>query len=67
MLRSLVHQIITQTPDLAKHAQAYFKPDNQQRQTFTSFKTLRMILRSIIADKSLPTTLCVLDGLDEPD
>jgi hypothetical protein len=26
-----------------------------------------MILRGIIADKSLPTTLCVLDGLDEPD
>jgi ankyrin repeat protein len=67
ILRSLIHQIITQTPDLAKHAQAYFTPDDQQRQTLTSFETLWMILRGIVTDKSLPTTFCVLDGLDESD
>jgi ankyrin repeat protein len=67
ILRSLIHQIITQTPNLAKHATAYFQRDDQQRQTLTSFETLWMILRDIVADKSLPTTFCVLDGLDESD
>jgi hypothetical protein len=32
ILRSLIHQIITQTPDLAKHAQAYFTSGSLQRQ-----------------------------------
>jgi ankyrin repeat protein len=91
ILRSLIHQIITQTPDLAKHAQAYFtsgglqrqddgkrqggrqpqddgqQQDDRQRQTLSSFETLWIILKSIVTDEMLPTTFCVLDGLDESD
>jgi ankyrin repeat protein len=67
ILRSLIHQIITQTPHLAKHAQAHFGTDDRMRQTLSSFETLWIILRSIVTDKSLPITLCVLDGIDEAD
>jgi ankyrin repeat protein len=67
ILRSLVHQIITQTPDLARHAQSHFETDERKRQTLSSFETLWIILKSIATDKGLPTTFCVLDGLDESD
>ncbi|KAH8714814.1 hypothetical protein GQ44DRAFT_582173, partial [Phaeosphaeriaceae sp. PMI808] len=67
VLRGLVRQIITKRPPLVKHALPYFETPERTQQTLSSLETLWFIFNQLVADPSLGTVFCVLDGLDECD
>jgi hypothetical protein len=67
ILRSLIYQIISQTPNLADYVQPYLGTSEQTNQTVSSLETLWIIFRKIVDDAKFPPTIAVIDGLDECD
>tara|TARA_R110002003_G_scaffold62_24_gene5754 strand:- start:1472 stop:3817 length:2346 start_codon:yes stop_codon:yes gene_type:complete len=67
ILRSLIYQIISQTPSLADHVHPYLGTPEQIIQTVSSLETLWIIFSKIVDDAKFPPTICVIDGLDECD
>ncbi|PSN59264.1 hypothetical protein BS50DRAFT_260919 [Corynespora cassiicola Philippines] len=65
MLRGLVHQIITERPQLVKHALSHFETPKRAQQTTSSLETLWIIFSRLIEDPGIGTMFCVIDGLDE--
>ncbi|CAN9211493.1 unnamed protein product [Alternaria alternata] len=65
VLRGLVHQIITERPQLVKHALPYFETQEKIQQTLSSLETLWIIFSKLVTDADLGTIVYVLDGLDE--
>jgi ankyrin repeat protein len=65
VLRGLVHQIITERPQLVKHALPYFETQEKIQQTLSSLEALWIIFSKLVTDADLGTIVYVLDGLDE--
>jgi hypothetical protein len=67
ILRSLIYQIISQTPNLVDYVIPYLGTPGQTIQTVSSLETLWIIFSKIVDDAKFPPTICVIDGLDECD
>lgn len=67
VLRTLLYQILTKRPRLAKHALSYFESTEGTQDTIASLETLWVIFRGLINDPELGTMFCLIDGLDECD
>ncbi|KAH7069998.1 NACHT and ankyrin domain protein [Paraphoma chrysanthemicola] len=67
ILRSLIYQILSKSPQLVKHAEEYFATPERTAQTLSSLDSLWIIFTRSIDDPEFPPTRCVIDGLDECD
>ncbi|KAH7066499.1 NACHT and ankyrin domain protein [Paraphoma chrysanthemicola] len=67
ILRSLIYQILSKSPQLVKHAEEYFVTPERTAQTLSSLDSLWIIFTRSITDPEFPPTRCVIDGLDECD
>ena len=67
VLRSLLWQIMTKQPKLARHLQDDFESEQRTKVTLNSFEPLWRLFITICNDPEFNPVICVIDGLDECD